>query len=664
MNRSILIFIATLFYSVVCYGSPTLSTQPLGTLEEELVAIDTELAQLAAITLRQGIGSVGYRSPTFQNRDNPAWIRIDLENEMLIDQIVLAPILLSDPETGVHGEGFPKALRVLAGTGNTTNVVATLTENDRIVPRIAPLAISFPPVKASWVTLEVTLLGTRIIDDLYMIQLSEIMVFSGLDNVALNKPVSLPAHMSHTQAGHHYRYLVDGFTPYQMDTAEKTRSFTRLMLITDMDTPPSLTIDLQEPCPVNQINLHTANVIYSIPMSQFSNKAVPRHILIQGANRANFSDASVLCEHHQKSMYDTGPIISLRFPEKKCRYVRINVLNPNSVTSENTKNRRIAFSEIEVLSYGQNAALHAPVKASANLTASKDILKQITDGINFYGEILPIRDWMNQLSRRHDLEIERPRIQAELNRRYALQKVKLRRMKSLIYLLLISIGFGILTERMLRIRQAAQIRERFAADLHDELGATNHAIGILSDAVSQADESPEERKMLLQRIRMMTERNGRSIRNFSDWANSESLFSNLAEDIKRSANRITANLEHEIIIEGEHYLSRLPGRVRIDLFLFFKESLINICRHSHASAFKTHLIATPKMVTLSISDNGKGLSGGQVPPSLKRRAKLLKAKIYLSEAPNGGTHITLKLNTHRWIHRLKFKSHSSRSSLS
>jgi signal transduction histidine kinase len=52
---------------------------------------------------------------------------------------------------------------------------------------------------------------------------------------------------------------------------------------------------------------------------------------------------------------------------------------------------------------------------------------------------------------------------------------------------------------------------------------------------------------------------------------------------------------------------------------------------------------------LSIADNGHGLNG-EVPASLKRRARLLKAKLKTESLASGGTQVTLQLKT-RYSHK-------------
>ena len=99
---------------------------------------------------------------------------------------------------------------------------------------------------------------------------------------------------------------------------------------------------------------------------------------------------------------------------------------------------------------------------------------------------------MEELARRHDLENERPLVAAELNRRYARQKIMLQGFIWLTVLLVVGIGFIILIERTRRIRQVSRIKERFAADLHDELGANLHTIGLLSDLSKELIHSPDK----------------------------------------------------------------------------------------------------------------------------------------------------------------------------
>jgi signal transduction histidine kinase len=378
------------------------------------------------------------------------------------------------------------------------------------------------------------------------------------------------------------------------------------------------------------------------PQSTISGFGLPEHLIVEGANRADFSDAVRLMEYRKASIYDIGPIIVHSFSETPCRYVRLTALEPFLIHGDNRAWAKLGFAEIELFSRGKNVALGKPASAEQLLVNRPCSL--LTDGNNFYGRILSTREWMAQLARRHELKRERPLLAAELNQRYTQQKTMLRRMIWLATLLLVGIGFIILINRSLRQRAIHHTRQQIAADLHDELGANLHAIGLLSDFVRREKENPELLDTLMHRMRSLTERTAAATKYCTNMLESKGLYDNLAEDMRRTATRITTDHQHDLSFKEEVRLQDISPRRRIDLFLFYKECLTNIIRHAEATQITTHLIAAETKVTLTITDNGHGLNG-EVPASLKRRARLLKSTLTTESLPDGGTRITLQFKT-------------------
>ena len=252
---------------------------------------------------------------------------------------------------------------------------------------------------------------------------------------------------------------------------------------------------------------------------------------------------------------------------------------------------------------------------------------------------------MNELSRRHDLKAARPVILRELNHRYTHQKKHLSILIWLTSGLIALTVIGIIIGRLIHLQKIGKLRERFAADLHDELGANLHTIGLLSDAALSARDSEEDWKVLHQRIRSLSGRTGTAIKNFSTIATDDGLYFGLVKDMQRATERIMAQFEHTLEIEGDAFLSGLKPRMRVDLFLFYKECLVNICRHSNATRFDAKLNATLRTITLTVKDNGDGLPNKKIPTSLKRRARMLKGKLTGEEIYDGGTVITLQIRT-------------------
>ena len=91
-----------------------------------------------------------------------------------------------------------------------------------------------------------------------------------------------------------------------------------------------------------------------------------------------------------------------------------------------------------------------------------------------------------------------------------------------------------------------------------------------------------------------------------------------------------ADLGHQLFFEAEETITKMRPSKRIDLFLFYKECLINIIRHSGSTHAETSLKTEDPNLHLQVSDNGRGFpesAKSKVPTSLRRRAKLLGAKV-------------------------------------
>ena len=609
-----------------------LSLSQLKVLRDE---VEEELGQLATYSMRTGIGTAGHRSMHHPDPDHTEWIKVTLESETLIDQIILTPIILRDTKLGLHGDGFPVDFKILAGTADHPEGVeiASFTEKDHLLPRIAPFIIDFEAIKASWIKLEATKLSARDWDEQYILQLSEIMVFSGPENVAIHGLVEVSSSTSAANPARLKETLVDGQVPYLMDAACGDKSIAFMSTLDDVDAP-ALTIDLQQTEVINRLHLHTVELSDSIPQSTKPALGVPRHMQVTGANQADFSDEVLLMEYQRQDIFNAGPIIIGRFPETPCRYVRLKVIESNQIESNPT----FGCAELELFSKGRNVALGKSVSLNYPVHNLNRSLDAITDGRNLYGNILPIRIWMKELARRHELEIQLPKIREEIEKRYIAQKQSLQWVSWLAALLAGGIAFTILITHNLQMRQVARLKTRFAADIHDELGANLHAIGLLGDIAKESVHSPDILVKAVDKIRALTERSGEAARYCAEMQKSE-IFGKLPDDMQRTANRIMTDIDFNLSIEGEEILEKLPPRTKADLFLFYKESLVNISRHSRAEKVDVHLKANHH-ITLLISDNGQGLAG-EVPSSLKRRARLLGGQVSSETSETGGASITL-----------------------
>lgn len=629
----------------------------LADLKQRLDDIDSQLATLAHFTMQTGAGAIGHRSATHSTAAHEEWVQIDLGDPGTIEEIVIVPTIYRRFDSQLQADGFPEAFRVVAGTGDVDDgvVVASFTVEERLLPRIAPVVIPCH-VEAAWVRIEATTLSTRGWDGKRVLQLSEILIFRGEDNIAIGRPVTASSSVELDHAGRHTRFLVDGFVPYLMDAAEGDQGVDFILRLSG-DELLSLTIDLGDVQPVNRIHLHAIGISDNIPQTHQSDFGIPRRMIVEAANEPDFSTATVLCDYRRESILDAGPVIIRSFPETAARFVRLTVAEPWMPTIADQPVFGIA--EVECFASGRNVALGRPVTMQGGGVGGAlpvRPLAAVTDGRNFYGTILPVRRWLNELSRRHDLEMERPAVVAAIQAHYQRQATLVRWLGGLAVVLGGIVAMSIVAERILRQRAIARTREQIAADLHDELGANLHAIALYGDLAKANHDKLEKLRLLLDQMRALTERSGVAARSCVNLLESRGLYEGLAADMRRSATRLLADIDHQFEIENEQLLSTLPQQQQVGTALFYKECLANIIRHSGASRVVTRLVATPRALQLTVTDNGHGLAPSLegrlgshlVPSSLRRRARLLGARVGASDAPDRGTRISLTLSTSPW----------------
>ena len=609
-------------------------------LEERVDEIDVRLASLSHFTLRGGVGAIGYRSLYSANAKKPKSIGVSWDTPKKIDEIILVPVIGRAHVNHYEAEGFPICFSIYCGTSDPGNekLIATYTEDDALLPRTAPLVIPFGGVEASWIRIDVSKLAPDPFGSRHILQLAETMVFNGTKNVALHGHVTTT---DDRRSGRAWRSenLVDGFVPYLMDSPSGEPSPSVISQIGTGD-PAMLTIDLEEEHSIDRIHLHTAQLTDNLPYMFDSRFGVPEHLRIEGAHQSDFSDSTILLDFWQSSAFDTAPIIVRNIPPQTCRYVRLIASTPYSFPTKKKERSRFGFAEIELFSGSENVALGKPFSANFTLGYFAKTTTPLTDGRNLYGNILPIRGWLDELALRQKLEKERPLVTKELNHRYTRQKKQLTWLIRLAGVLGISIIFGVFFDWALRQRAIYRTRERIAADIHDELGANLHAIGLLGNLARILKDSPDEQSDILIRLQEMAKRTGLAARYCTNTLNAKELYEDLVEDMRRTTERLVADLDHEILFNDEELLHRLKLRRRIDLFLFYKECLANIIRHSGATRVSVRVEMTPKQLAVTVSDNGRG-TGDIVPRSLRRRARLLGATVTATTPADGGTCIQL-----------------------
>ncbi|HEU0257078.1 MAG TPA: ATP-binding protein, partial [Microbacteriaceae bacterium] len=96
-------------------------------------------------------------------------------------------------------------------------------------------------------------------------------------------------------------------------------------------------------------------------------------------------------------------------------------------------------------------------------------------------------------------------------------------------------------------------------------------------------------------------------------------------------------------------LPRLSDAAELVLYRVAQESLTNVARHAHATRAAVSLTASADAVTLRVTDDGPAGSfhfqEGAGIRGMRERALLVRARLDIGAAPEGGTEVLLRVPT-------------------
>jgi signal transduction histidine kinase len=654
----ILISVAACFAPIVAgAGQAAQSQHPISRLarifDSQLVKVEDRVAWLdkqigtyarrVEIPLKSGIG---YRGARIDSGGADPTVTLDLGREYPIDRIFLVP---SQREFLEDKGIFPNRFTLAVSNDEDFNKSEVVYATGQF---------PYPPPDGSPVMFQSRKSGRYVRLTVHEGHIREAYDMFGLSEFAViseDQPVSLGARVITAGALNvknlwYPKALTDGRTPLGIwhNGFASNDSPGDAVMVGDDGHATTWTLDFGESAAIDRV------VLFPYQISRSFNTAIlPEKFQIEAAGKRVFEWRNPL----PGSSHNTPMVIPLDgLPASE---IRVTATMPWIMGDRKLH----ALSEIEVWSGGRNLA--ADQLVAREHAGETTPVTQLTDGRSSEYRIIPMGHWLHQLRERarHERELEDLRgvqqqmaSNSELNATWG---------SAVILGLTFMIPVFIVERRRLMSReQLDTIRKRIASDLHDDIGSNLGSISLIA-RTARKDlvrlQGPEEIAEDLDEVETIARESSLAMRDIV-WLleKRQDTVGDLLQRMRETATRLMREVECTMECESSRTAAKLSLDGKRHLFLFFKEAVHNVLKHSRATRVSIRLWDEGDKLAMEIRDNGAGLptdERGQTVTvrKLDDRARVLQGALSITSPEDGGTCVRLL------VHRSNLNQQTSQS---
>ena len=208
----------------------------------------------------------------------------------------------------------------------------------------------------------------------------------------------------------------------------------------------------------------------------------------------------------------------------------------------------------------------------------------------------------------------------------------------------------------IRQREVEQERTRVAQDLHDDLGGGLTEVNMLVSLIQSPTTTPEEKSRYVDELNELALRMVDSLDEIV-WAINprNDTVTSLADYFGLYAQRLMELASVRCGLDVEQNLPNQPlaPRFRQEMFLAFKEALINVVQHANATKVWVRISIQGDEMVVIVTDDGCGImpgkreAGADGLANMKERMEALGGMCEIQSEPNKGTTVRLQAATHR-----------------
>ncbi len=605
-------------------------------VEDRIEWLERQTASLAErreLPLKYGLG---YRGGRKEPGDPDPSIVLDLGRTRQLEQIFLVPAqreFLEDP--GIFPKRFTIELSNRADFGqraivySSGNVVQTNQQD-------APFLVRCNEA-ARYLRLTVQEGSLKETGDVFA--LSELLVIAGGAPVSFGARVETCGNLD-TPGMWYPQALTDGRTPlgiWHNGLRPHEDGGDSVLLETDC-TPVTWTLTLDHPAPIDHLVLfpYQINRSFEIPV-------VPDAFTVQVAGESPW-ETVLEWQHPLSGTKHPAPLV-IPLHGKPAGAVRITATRPCV-----TGGRKImALSEIEVWSGGRNLAKGHGIQREHAGTST--VLHSLSDGFSSEKQIVPVAVWFDQLRERSRIERELAQLRGTRHQLASRSELNASWGSAVVLGLTFLIPVFIVERRRLMSKeQLDQIRKRIASDLHDDIGSNLGSISLIA-RTARKDlvrlQGPQEIAGDLDEVETIARESSLAMRDIV-WLleRRQDSIGDLVQRMRETAGRLLREIHFTLECESTKTTAKLTLDAKRHLFLFYKEAIHNILKHSKANSVSIRLWDEDDKLALEILDNGVGLpmADDQRPANVNKlqdRARVLDGNLQIATAKGDGTRIRL-----------------------
>ncbi len=613
-----------------------------------------ELAVLPETPHNQQSSRLGYQIHRGSNNpmSSPAWVEVELPAESEIDAVVLVPVDAPSRDFSGPGYGFPQRFRVDLIGNDAEHTLAEYTTLPFANPGGLPVWLPAHGHRGQRVRLTMTEPWTRV-TPFAVYALGEIMVIRGNRNLAAGAPVSSSEPAESLMVWGRPDYLTDSQSVLGAPLGrEPSRTLGyHSAIVETSDVVKWVQVDLGAPMPVDEVRMLGGYVVHFPSRPGFG---FPVRFKIEAANEPEFTNPILLVDHTAQDFPNpaNNPVT---FPGRHttARYVRVTATK----LWERVENFAFALAELQIYSGDRNVALGRPVQTLDRFASTTRawMPEHLTDGFASEHRLTEWPDWLRGLSRRREAMIELN--QAER----AVAETRLTAV-TLLTRAGLALGFAVVAGSFVVVRQARRarrrelerLRERIAADLHDEIGSNLGSIALLGEMGAQRASGIVRTD--LEEIRRVARQTADSMRDIVGLIQRPAgTGEEFAGKLREVAARMLAGLDWTFASSPRLELPSLTAQRH--LLLAFKETLHNVRKHARARHVSIRLTWQERRLRFEIADDGVGFTpsaatAGHGLENLRQRAAALGGAASITSSPGAGTTVLFSIDpfTARNVH--------------